>query len=75
MGAVDDLDDADDLRDRYVVPFYRHLMADNALGASPELLGAVRERGSELQVDEVQRLLLGSWRPRVMGAWYSAAHP
>jgi len=72
---VDEVDDAEDLRDKYVVPFYRHLMADNALGATPELLDAVREKGSELQVGEVRRLLLGSWRPRVMGAWYSVAHP
>lgn len=64
-----ELDDPDDLREKYVIPFYLHLMDHNALNAEPELLLAVQERAEEVSLQDVERLLLASWRPRVMGAW------
>lgn len=70
-----ELDDPDDLRETYVIPFYLDLMDHNALNAQPELLVAVQERAKELSLKDVERLLLASWRPRVMGAWYYMANP
>lgn len=69
------LNDADDLRDEYVIPFYLDLMEHNGLNVGAELLLAVQERAEELSTASIERLLLASWRPRVMGAWYSVASP
>ena len=70
-----ELDDPDDLREKYVIPFYLDLMDHNALNAEPELLLAVQDRAKELSIKDIERLLQASWRPRVMGAWYYMANP
>lgn len=75
MLGVEEFDDPDDLREKYVIPFYLDLMDHNALNAEPELLLAVQERAKELSIKDVERLLLASWRPRVMGAWYFIEDP
>ena len=61
--------------DRYVSPYYLQLMATNAAEADEVVLREIRARAGELSVDEVRRLLLDAWRPRVMGAWYAIARP
>ena len=61
--------------DRYVIPYYLQLMAFNAAEADEVVLREIRIRAGELSVDEVRRLLLDAWRPRVMGAWYAIAQP
>ncbi|HEY5980437.1 MAG TPA: DUF6000 family protein, partial [Microlunatus sp.] len=61
--------------DRYVNPYYLQLMASNAAEADEVVLREVRVRAGELSVHDVRRLLLDSWRPRVMGAWYAIARP
>lgn len=70
---MQEIEDPDDLRERYVIPFYLDLMELNALHAQPELFLAVRERATELSTEDVERLLRAPWRPRVMGAWYCIA--
>jgi hypothetical protein len=61
--------------DRYVIPYYLQLMAFNAAVADEVVLREIRIRAGELSVDEIRRLLLDAWRPRVMGAWYAIARP
>ena len=64
---------AGDTADRYVVPYYLQMMATNAADADEALLDEVRLRAGELSPPQVRQLLLDSWRPRVMGAWYAIA--
>ncbi|MGC5017107.1 hypothetical protein [Micromonospora sp. DT47] len=56
---------------RYVVPFYLDMMGTNALRYGLPSLAAVAEVSRAATPSDVIALLYDSWRPRVMGAWYS----
>jgi hypothetical protein len=72
---VDELPDPEDLREKYVIPFYLKMMGFNSVRAPDELLRQIHERARELPPADVHRLLLAPWRPRVMGTWYAIAAP
>jgi hypothetical protein len=61
----------DEIEERYVKPFYLHMMRFNALADGSEHLVEVRSFGRSLDPEIVVRLLRSHWRPRVMGAWYA----
>lgn len=54
-----------------IAPFYLNMMGLNALSAPMELLTEVVETGRLLSAVNVVELLRDSWRPLVMGAWFS----
>lgn len=74
-GIVDELPDPEDLREKYVIPFYLKMMGFNSSKAPAGLLEQVHARARELPPADVERLLLAPWRPRVMGTWYAIAAP
>jgi hypothetical protein len=54
-----------------ITPFYLRMMGLNGISAPPELLNEVVEAGRSLSALDVVELLEDSWRPVVMGAWFS----
>lgn len=54
-----------------ITPFYLGMMGLNAVSAPTELLNEVVKAGKSLSAFEVAELLKDSWRPVVMGAWFS----
>jgi hypothetical protein len=64
----------DEIEERYVKPFYLHMMRLNALSDGSEHLAEVRSAGRSLDPEIVVGLLRSHWRPRVMGAWYALFH-
>jgi hypothetical protein len=64
-----------ELEERVVVPFYLAMMSQNVLSvASGEMLAQFVAVGRKTDASEVAMLLRDSWRPQVMGAWYSIFH-
>lgn len=64
----------DELEERYVQPFYLHMMRLNAVTDGGPHLPVIRDLGSTITAEDVVRLLRREWRPRVMGAWFALFH-
>jgi hypothetical protein len=63
------------VEDRLVAPFYLSMMGINAIRhANANVLQDLVAVGRDTSVEEVVGLLRGTWRPRVMGAWFSLLH-
>ena len=58
------------LEERFVQPFYLHLMGLNAL-SYPVRYADLRAASALLPDEDVVTLLASPWRQRVMGAWFS----
>lgn len=56
---------------RLVKPFYLQMMGLNALSAEPSLIADVGRAAAKAKVDDVIALLRDTWRPEVVGAWFS----
>jgi len=73
LGSDTVADVLDELVQRFVQPYYLHMMRTNAVDLDDRLAEEVRALGREIPVSDVFELLQSHWRPRVMGAWFAAA--
>ena len=62
---------SDQRKEQLVAPFYLQMMRENARENGPRLLPQLAAAGRTATAQDVESLLVGHWRAKVMGAWFA----